>query len=491
MITNNSILSILYILIIGFHLTVSWNQSSAHVIPDEVSYLTQARYFSGKDAFPDTKAFLARESSFAGSDTLPSTENWPYYHFGYSLLVSPIYWLADTPSAAYKGIMIFNSFMLSTLFLIIFFWIRMISKVKFPTAIAISFIVSLYPPYVFQAQIGWAENAFIPGFALCCLLYTQHLRTNSITTVILFSLMAGFQFTIHPRGLAVVIAATICLICLSLVDKDKWHLSLIGVSIISVIFIITKLISGELAIMMDTVSHGDTIIQNLSSIFELELLTAVIGNLLYLALATLGFFLFGVTEGVKQIINTYNKNPKSLVSDIYTGPLIFLFTASSLMFCVSIAFLGRSEEWHNISRTLDFFLYGRYNEAFLSIYIALGLLWICHTHGKNLKNLSKPLNISFWILAAVSIAFFLLLSDFRYLRSIHSFGLFPWYIVSTVTVEWLGNAPIYIAPLLWTWLVLQLFLQSNVKGLVTIGIYFFLLNISLLVYHTPSLQIFG
>ena len=187
--------------------------------------------------------------------------------------------------------MVFNSFMLSSLFLIIFFWIRIITKdINFRTAIAIALIVSLYPPYIIQAHIGWAENAFIPGFALSCLLFTRHLKAGSITTMILFALIAGFQYTIHPRGIAVSVAAIICIAGLSLVRKDKWQLSITGIILVLGIIIATKMKTAEMAIMMNAVSHSGRILKNLSSIFESELITVVIGNLLYLILASLGIF---------------------------------------------------------------------------------------------------------------------------------------------------------------------------------------------------------
>jgi hypothetical protein len=492
MTTNNTlIISALYFFIVGLHIAATWSQSAASVVPDEISYLSQARYFAGKDDFPDTKTFLAQESALSNSDTIPSTQNWRYYHFGYSLLVSPIYWLADTPATAYKGVMILNSFMLSTLFLIIFFWARMISEVSFYTATAIAFIVSLYPPYIYQAQIGWAENALIPGFALCCLLFTHHLKTNHIPSVILFALTAGFQFTIHPRGLAVSIAAIICLVSLLLIGKDKWRITTIGVSTILGIIITTKAMSNKLAAMMSTSSQGEQILQQLSFIFELDLTTAIVGNLLYLTLATLGLFLLGLTKAIKPIIDNSINNLKSTVSDIHTGSLLYLLIASGLLFCVSLVFLGRSEEWHDTSRTLDHLLYGRYNEPFLSLYITLGLLWINQLHKKGIHQYSKYLIIAFWILAAVDIAFFLVFLDYQYLRSIHSFGIFPWYILTTITIDWLGNAPIFFLPLIWTWLILRLFLESKEKGLVAMGVYFFLLDISLLIYSNQDLQIMG
>ncbi|MCG8581331.1 MAG: hypothetical protein MI866_15520 [Bacteroidales bacterium] len=478
----------MYFILVALHLTASWNQTAAHVIPDEVSYLAQAKYFSGKDSHPDTVKFLKQESSFSDRDILPDTKNWHYYHFGYPILVSPIYWLTDSPSTAYKGIMIFNSFLLSSLFLVIFTWIKEIKKTDFYTAISISFIVSIYPAYIIQSHIGWAENALIPGFALCCLLLTYHLKTHSIKSILLFAFATGLQYTIHPRGLASALAAILFLIGLMLVDKDRWPHSILGLCIIFGIIISTKLIADEIASLMNTHTQNNTVIKNFFSILEFEFFTAIIGNLLYLTLSTLGLFLLGISEALKQIVLQIRKRIKNVLSNEYTGSLIYVLIASSFTFGLSIIFLGRNEAWHETSKSLDFFLYGRYNETFLSVFITLGLLWLCDSE-QLLQKHSAIFKAAFWLLATICLLYFLYLLDYQYLRSIHSSGLFPWYFVSTIIESRYNNAIIFFAPLLWTWLTLQLFLENTRKGLITAAVYFLLLDISLIIYINPNLQV--
>jgi len=483
------IITMLFVVLTAFHLIATWGQSAATVIPDEVSYLAQARYFAGKDDIPNTRLFLERESYLAGSENIPGTEGWPYYHFGYSLLVTPVYWLTDTPTAAYKGVMLINSLLLSSLFLIIYSWIRMISEIDSKTAIIIGFITSLYPSYILQSQIGWAENAFIPGFALSCLLFTRHLKAGTIYTVCLFALVAGFQFTIHPRGLTVSAAAILSLIALALARKQQWQLSAIGVFIVVGVILATKVVANDLAAIMNTVSHEGRVIKVISSIFDREILPAIVGNLFYLTLATLGLFLLGVSETIRQIYEHGVRNFKDLISDKNTGSLLYVALASGMTFCLGIVFLARSSEWNDVAGNIDFVMYGRYNEGFLSIYIALGLLWLCRAHEQGIQHYARKLNISLWLLAAAGLTFSLYLADFTGLRSIHTFGLFPWSFLSLNAEGWLRVAPIFIAPLLWTYVVLQLFLQNRDKGLIMIGVYFFLLDISLIVYKTPELQI--
>jgi hypothetical protein len=490
MITKNSILiTALYFLLVGFHVVASWHHDAPHVKPDEFSYLAQAQYFAGKYTFPDENSDLAKENNSTGSVTNPFEI--PYYHFGYSLLVSPIYWATDSPTSAYKGIMVFNSFMLSTLFLIVFYWIRMVRDINLYAAAGIAFVVSLYPPYVLHAYIGWAENALIPGFALSCLLFTRHLKVSNITTLVQFAVISGFQYTLHPRGAAVALAAILCLIFLSLAQKDKWQFSATGVIIILGIMIATKIIANDMAILMNAVQHDGSIIDNLRSIISNKLVTVFLGNLLYLILASLGIFLFGFTESLKQLINKSTINFKTIFSNIYTGSLIYIFIASILTFCMSIIFLARKKEWHDSNQLLDLFLHGRYNETYLSMYIALGLLWIYFSKEHEIRLYRKQFNIGFLFITFISFTCAYLLADYIYMRAIHSFSLYPWFAISFIVDEWIGNALVIFAPLLWTWLLLQLLFQSKLKVFFTIGIYFILLDVFLIEYVNPNFKLLG
>ncbi|MCG7895470.1 MAG: hypothetical protein JAZ12_13550 [Candidatus Thiodiazotropha taylori] len=486
-ISKNIIIILLYFMLVALHLVASWNQTAAHVIPDEVSYLAQARYFSGKDTKPDTTKFLKQESSFSDRDVLPDTKNWHYYHFGYPILVSPIYWLTDSPSTAYKGVMVFNSFLLSSLFLIIFAWIKELKRIDFYTTVSISFIVSIYPAYIIQSHIGWAENALIPSFALCCLLLTYYLKSHSIKSILLFAFAAGLQYTIHPRGLASTLAAILFLIGLTLVDKDRWPHTVLGLCIIIGIIISTKSIADEIASLMNTHTQNKTVITNLFSLLEFEFFTAIIGNLLYLTLSTIGLFLVGAYDAIRQISSQAKKSIKNLLTNEYTGSLLYILIASSLTFGLSIVFLGRNEAWHETSKSLDFFLYGRYNETFLSIFITLGLLWLCSS--EKIQQMRSSIFKAFWLLATVCLIYFIYLLDYQYLRSIHSPGIFPWYFLSTSFESRYSNAIIFFAPLLWTWLAMQLFFENTRKGLIMAAIYFLLLDISLIIYLNPKLQV--
>ncbi len=490
MIENRNMLIVisLFVILTALHVMAFWNQTSTDVFPDEASYLMQARHFAGKDPQLDKIYFLKHYSYLADSGELPSIEGWPYYHFGYSLLVSPIYWLIESPADTYRGIIVFNSLMLSSLFLIIFAWLRTIGSVNPTTAITIAFVTSLYPPYILQAHIGWAENAFIPAFALSCMLYSYYLKNRNTITLLLFALVAGYLYTIHPRGLAVAVGAIISLLVLLSIYKERRWVPIVGIMVILAVLFGTKSIASELANMMEAHSQGGRILQKLSLMGNLVLFPAICGQFLYMILASVGLFALGVMEATRYLLAARYQSIQNMVSNPASGSILYVTLASALTFGASVLFLSRTAEWHNVNKSIDYFMYGRYNEGYLSIYIALGLLWLHKASKLDLQRYSLRLNSGFWVLTACAIAYSWFLADFTGLRSIHTYGLFSWYFLSLGATGWLGVAPIIIAPLVWTWLILQIFFRSETKGMFIIGCYFLLLSLSLIIYITPGIQ---
>ena len=465
--TRPLILVLLYLLLVLFHAAVVWDQKSPDVDPDEIAYLAQASYF-------------------AGAEPLPRREGWRYYHFGYSLLITPAYWLTDSPSSAYQAVLVLNSFLLSTLFLILVAWIRALGDLPFRTTVAIAFIVSLYPPYVLHANIGWAENAFIPGFALSCLLYTRYLKARRLGMLLLFTLVAGSLYTIHPRGLVVAIAALVCLTGLALArDEARWHAG-IGIVVIATVLAATKLVASDLSAMMNAAPHGPAFARKLTSMFDFMLMPTLLGQLMYMSLATVGLFLLGATETASRILEFRSRGVRSAMWDPGPGSMVYIALASALSFGVSVVFLAKAKE-----PLLDSLIYGRYNEGFLSVYIALGLVWLHRISSRHPQRYAARLNAGFWVLAAAAFAYSLFLAKFTGIRSSQVYGLFPWRSLSLHVEGWLGIAPMIIGPLLWTWLILKLFLRNETKGMVAVGAYFLLLDISLFIYITPGLQIIG
>jgi hypothetical protein len=490
---NNSLLAVLFLFLVGLHYSTSVYYPVPNVVPDEFSYLAQARYFAGKAETPEIFLFLQESglaTRYAEDQAKEEISTWPYYHFGYSLFISPAYWFADTPIGAYKGVMLINSVLLSTLFLILFYWLRMISSIEFNYAAMIAFIVSLYPPNVLHAHIGWTENVFIPLFALSCLLLTWHVKKESALKIISFAFVAGFMFAIHPRGLAVSLTAVICLVLFALVDRKHWKNSVLGIFVVVSVVVVTKLIGNDLATLMNSYpsSQANRILKLLQSVGDLNLMSPIFGDIFYLMLSTLGLVVFGMVALIKHL--NFNKFClKSFLQKEQAKVSVYILLACSITFCLGVLYLAQTPEWHASRLRLDWIMYGRYNDGLVSMVMAMGLLWLYQQDAKDFKLQEQTYSRGFLLVALAMLIFIFFHKDFYGLRDIHTYGIFPWNFMVAYTDGIVRMLPLFLGPLFWSWIILSLFMQNKRKGLLIYGVYFLLLDVSLILFTNSNLSL--
>jgi hypothetical protein len=456
------------------------------VAPDEISYLAQASYFAGNTETPDVAVFFQESglnSLYSNDKKMAELRSWPYYHFGYSLIISPAYLFAETPIGAYKGVMLINSLVLSSLFIILFLWLRMVTSIPPITVMMIAFIISVYPPNVLHAHIGWAENAFIPFFSFSCLLFTLYVKEKNLLWLIAFSLVAGFMYTIHPRGLSISLAAVICLLFFSVLNKKEWRNSLMGVLLISLVVVLTKYTSNELSSLMNvsSTSQADKVLSLIKSIGDLELVSPIVGDFLYLILATLGMVIFGIFALIKQL-NYKNKQLKELFQSDQAQLSSFILISCIITFTLGVVFLARTEEWHALNLRLDWIMYGRYNDGLVSVVMALGLAWLYDQDKAFYAQHKRTFGYGFILVGLVMLTFIVTHDNFHGLRDLHTYGIFPWYFMAVYTEGFFRILPLFLGPLMWSWIILNLFIQNKIKGLIVYAVYFLLMDISLIIY---------
>ena len=474
----------LAIILILFHAAPFLRQTVPTVWPDEISYLSQAKFIAGKSSTPAIRPFMLSDAGY-GIDNVPDTHDLPYYHFGYSLLVAPAYLVTENPEYSYKVVIAINSLLMSSLFLILYVWIRQISGLSEKKAITIALLASLYPSYNLQTHIGWSENALIPFYALSVLFLTSYLKHRRLLYLILFSIAAGYLYTIHPRGITGSIAGIICLVVIAVINREKWRLEFLGVVLIAVTLFVTSHLTGVLSSLMGTASQGTVALGNILSVMSVDFLLHLIGFFLYLILGTIGLFALGMAFMVnkiqvfsrKDIANNPDQCPQ--IEFVY----VYILLSSFLLFSAGAVFLAGNYPLYD--NFIDKYLYGRYNEAFLSVYLVMGLIYLFNT--KNFE-IARVYNFSFTFFIVISALVFWslneVLSEDKSMRSIHSVALYPWYLLSfgfDGSIELLG---IFIGPLLWIWIMYQSRFKSLERPLIIIGSYFLCMTASMLVFNS-------
>jgi hypothetical protein len=259
------------------------------------------------------------------------------------------------------------------------------------------------------------------------------------------------------------------------------------VGIISATLFLTWHFTGVLSSVMGTTSQGNVVLGNLGSVMNLDFLLHLIGFFLYLILGTIGLFPLGIAFMVnkirfllsKEISHQQERSPQ--IAFIY----VYILLSSCFLFAAGVVFLSSGHTLYN--HFIDKYLYGRYNEAFLSVYLAMGLMYLFDA--KRFES-ARAYNIGFAFLVGICVLFFWsiteVLSEYKGMRSVHSIALFPWYLVSFSFDGWVELLGIFIGPLLWIWIMYQSRLKSREKALIIIGSYFLGMTASMLVFINSS-----
>lgn len=321
-------------------------------IADEFGYLGRARYLAGFSHF---------------------THDVGIYHFGYALFLLPSFWLFSDPYCIYKAVLITNSFLISYLYFPIFYILRTLLNNNKRLSSAISIVCCLYPAFVLQSNLAWVESAFIPLYALFIASFGAFIRHKFYRTLLLFSFLTGFLYTVHPRALPIlpiVIGYMFVLYCLGQATKTHLFICLLT---LTVIFIATTGINNHFVNISNTGIQNGLLTNQLNLVFTpskfapLSLFVRVSARLQYLILSTYGLFLVGLLFVCSIIKKRWAQRRSTIFSDVEFNIALILALSSLAIFTASSLISG--------SRA-DHLFYGRYNEGFLSLYLMFGLLFI-------------------------------------------------------------------------------------------------------------------
>ncbi len=335
-----------------------------------LSHLITINKFFAPWIMPDENIYLAHARFFAG---LPFYifEGLPYSNFGYSLFITPIFWLAKNPEIIYKLAIVFNAFLLSTLYIIIYFILKKIFNKDDKTALILSLLVSFIPGIFLRANMVLVENIFIPLFYLSILLFYLLVKKVSYTRAILFSLIIILLFATHYRALPIFFVAFLLLLYLFFRLKYSRPIFLALILLILGFFGINQLNQYLMSIawhnpaeysIANLLPHG-YFLKKITFLFS-----AFAGQLLYLIIASYGLILYALLysfylfKGICQ--DKKNRNNLSIF-------IIYVFLICLGIFFSSVATLAVNTDFTKLRA--DHFIYGRYNEILLPLVLILGL----------------------------------------------------------------------------------------------------------------------
>jgi hypothetical protein len=344
-----------YLLLVAVHVACGWPIQQPSIFADELGYLGHARYLSGTGVFP-----------YMGTAT--------YYHFGYSLLLLPAFWLFDDPFQTYRAVMVTNALLISLLY----FPVRHVLHAGLGTprdrATAIALVTCLYPAFVLQSNYAWAENAVIPGYAALVAVFWRVVNRPSYRAALCLGLLGAFLYTVHPRALCLVPLIVVVLVGLTALRVLRWGPATAGIVCVGLIFLGTTLANDHLHPIGWNYGHEAFPAGRIAGrVFTLpyEVLLTTAGQLLYLAQSTYGISLMGPlymcalawTQGFRVTLARYDKRQLLLLAFV-------LITSGGLLATSALAAATGGSRGDHV-------IYGRYNEGFLALHVALGLALLC------------------------------------------------------------------------------------------------------------------
>jgi len=230
--------------------------------------------------------------------------------------------------------------------------------------------------------MAWAESAVIAFYTLLLALFIVLLKHKSYAAGVAFGCTASFLYTIHPRGLPILLIAVAYLILLAVLKDLPMLTALSGVISACTIFLLTRLINAHL----ENAGWGGKAFSNTPSAASIasqlthfkSLLLVVLGQILYLSQATYGLFLLGIISISLRLWRRVSAVSQARIHDVTLHWYTFLFVTSLGVF------LASSLKFGNLKRG-DQLIYGRYNEAFLAPYLAFGLVALYSDNSPRLR----------------------------------------------------------------------------------------------------------
>lgn len=408
------ILFIPYLILVAIHLLLAQKIESPWLVPDEFIHLAHARYFAGLP-----HAIFLQE---------------PYAHFAYGFFIAPSFFLFQNLENAYRFIVLLNSLYISSLYIILFLILTKIFRQDKRSSLYIAFLVNFLSGVFIRTYSAVSENLFIPLFHLVLLLFYLFLEKVNYWRAFFFALAVGLLYATHYRGLVVVGCSIVYLLLLYFYRKNK--ALLFGAFLILFNAILINLFNGYLIqnFWIDAIKYSA--LQSLLDLIKLDnfllFFSSILGQLIYLVIASAGLVVWAWLYLIKKInIFLFLRHSKTSKDHfiLFAGIVILAIFFSSTLVTVVASRIGDFR--------FDHFFYGRYNEVFLPLLIAIGLIkW---------SNISKFKMILFTTLY-FSIYIFVYFFIGRYLNH-YNYGI----------INIISFAPIMLTKLPWSSLLFLVF----------------------------------
>ena len=341
-----------YFVLVGIHILMAMWMAGPLYVADETGYLGNARYLVGKGVMPNMV-----ETAF--------------YHAGYSLIISPAFWLSSDPKRIYFIVLVINSFLMSSLFFFLFYLLKKCFLYNSQHSLLASFTTCLYPAFLINSNIAVAENAIIPIFALAVVLFYLMLKDRSLWFGILFGFTVSFLYTVHPRFLILLPITGLYLILLTIMRLLPKGVALVSLITLLINYLSTVRLHDHLQALGWGGGGTPAIFSTLRTFFNpnhaIRGLIVVFGQLWYMTVSSYGLWVLGLLIIGLTVWRHRSDLSRQGASSPIVHALIFYVLCCGGILSTSALFLSSMGLNGNV------LIYGRYNESFIGLGMAVGL----------------------------------------------------------------------------------------------------------------------
>ena len=336
----------------------------------------------GFSIFPDEFAYWSYAARLAGYDWSDVTALAPYYSYGYSLILIPIFVFCKDAVTAYRIAVSINFlFLFLAMVALAGTMKRMMPDKKMPIVL-FSALTVLLPCNLFYTQMTLTEVFLVALYIAAGSVLYRYLENNRLSTLLLLMLILIYLYTVHMRTVGVLLAAMIVVTIHIFLRGDKrWHvLAALGAAL--ALFAAADFLKQQAfvyvygGINQELVAANDYSgqMEKIRSVLSLEgfydLLISLAGKVLYLGLATWGLFYWGIYGMVRQafaLLRNITKHVSAKPQQFFAVFVLLTVAAQIVIGTIYLLTLGEIGDY----------TYGRYSEMVIPFVMVWGfaVLW--------------------------------------------------------------------------------------------------------------------
>lgn len=316
-------------------------------LPDEAGYISNAVWFLKRD-WSDVRAEM------------------PYYGYGYSVFLVPVFLVCKTGVALIRGAATFNLLCL----IIIYFLQIKVMKLLYPQGntaymVAIAFITCLSPYLVGHVLSVTSEVLLALWVWIIALLLYKAIKNNSVIGYCILGVFSAYIFFIHARAIVILgtVYLTLFFVGLKYRRKNITKKVIISILIMLVSFGLLYILKDSILTYASSLRLGkgeeantgnllttDYFIERLRLFFDLEnfkrFLMGGAARLFYIAYATGAMAWYGIISLIQAVVGKADEKETDWEIIAVQGIRFFFLSSAVLMvFACVVGGFGLSSNW--------------------------------------------------------------------------------------------------------------------------------------------------